>query len=175
VAVTYTLNGGFGSGVTARGLGFLLNNEMDDFAPVPGQPNAYGLVQGEANAVRAGAHPLSSMTPSILVRDGKFYMAVGTPGGPTIINSVLQVIVNVVDFHLNLQEAVNQPRIHHQWLPDELRMERGFSPDTVDLLKARGHQIKFVTSIGEVAAIRSEDGWLEGAADPRTESTAKGY
>jgi gamma-glutamyltranspeptidase/glutathione hydrolase len=173
--VTYTLNGGYGSGVTAPGLGFLLNNEMDDFAPVPGQPNLYGLVQGEANAVRAGAHPLSSMTPTILVRDGKFYMAVGTPGGPTIINSVLQTIVNVLDFHMNLQEAVNQPRIHHQWLPDELRMERGFSPDTVDLLKARGHQLKFVTSIGEVAAIRSEDGWLEGAADPRTEATAKGY
>jgi len=125
--------------------------------------------------VRAGAHPLSSMTPSILVRDGKFYMAVGTPGGPTIINSVLQVIVNVLDFHMNLQEAVNQPRIHHQWLPDELRIERGFSPDTIDLLKARGHQIKIATSIGEVAAIRSMDGWLEGAADPRTESTAKGY
>jgi gamma-glutamyltranspeptidase/glutathione hydrolase len=175
VAVTYTLNGGFGSGVTAPGLGFLLNNEMDDFAPVPGQPNAYGLVQGEANAVRAGAHPLSSMTPSILLRDGKFYMTVGTPGGPTIINSVLQVIVNVIDFHMNLQEAVNQPRIHHQWLPDELRMERGFSPDTVELLKSRGHQIKITTSIGEVAAIRSADGWLEGAADPRTEATAKGY
>jgi gamma-glutamyltranspeptidase/glutathione hydrolase len=175
VAVTYTLNGGFGSGVTAGGLGFLLNNEMDDFAPVPGQPNAYGLVQGEANAVRPGAHPLSSMAPTILLRDGRFYMSVGTPGGPTIINSVLQVIVNVLDFRMNLQEAVNRPRIHHQWLPDELRMETGFSPDTVDLLKARGHEIKIVTSTGEVAAIRSENGWLEGAADPRTESTAKGY
>jgi gamma-glutamyltranspeptidase/glutathione hydrolase len=175
VAVTYTLNGGYGSGVTAPGLGFLLNNEMDDFAPVPGQPNAYGLVQGEANAVRPGAHPLSSMTPTILVRDGKFYMSVGTPGGPTIINSVLQVIANVVDFGMNSQEAVNQPRIHHQWLPDELRMERGFSPDTVELLKSRGHQIKTVASMGEVAVIRSADGWLEGAADPRTEATAKGY
>jgi gamma-glutamyltranspeptidase/glutathione hydrolase len=148
---------------------------MDDFAPVPGQPNAYGLVQGEANAVRPGAHPLSSMTPTILVRDGKFYMSVGTPGGPTIINSVLQVIANVVDFGMNSQEAVNQPRIHHQWLPDELRMERGFSPDTVELLKSRGHQIKTVASMGEVAVIRSADGWLEGAADPRTEATAKGY
>jgi gamma-glutamyltranspeptidase/glutathione hydrolase len=175
VAVTYTLNGGFGSGVTAPGLGFLLNNEMDDFAPVPGQPNAYGLVQGEANAVHAGAHPLSSMTPTILLRDGNFYMSVGTPGGPTIINSVLQVIVNVLDFRMNLQEAINRPRIHHQWLPDELRMESGFSPDTMDLLKARGHEIRIVTSIGEVAAIRRENGWLEGAADPRTESTAKGY
>ncbi len=115
------------------------------------------------------------MTPTILLRDGKFYMSVGTPGGPTIINSVLQVIVNVLDFGMNLQEAVNWPRIHHQWLPDELRMERGFSPDTVDLLKARGHDIRIVTSIGEVATIRSENGWLEGAADPRTESTSKGY
>jgi gamma-glutamyltranspeptidase/glutathione hydrolase len=174
-AVTYTLNTGYGSAVTAPGLGFLLNNEMDDFAPVPGQPNKYGLVQGEANAVRPGAHPLSSMTPTILLRDGKFYMALGTPGGPTIINSVLQVIVNVIDFRMNLQEAVNQPRIHHQWLPDELCLERGFSPDTIDLLKARGHQIKNETSIGEVAAIRIMDGWLEGAADPRTESSAKGY
>jgi len=142
---------------------------------VPGQPNKYGLVQGEANAVRPRAHPLSSMTPTILLRDGKFYMALGTPGGPTIINSVLQVIVNVIDFDMNLQQAVNHSRIHHQWLPDELCMERGFSPDTIDLLKARGHQIKNEASIGEVAAIRLMDGWLEGAADPRTESSAKGY
>ena len=175
VAVTYTLNAGYGSGVTAPGLGFLLNNEMDDFAPVPGEPNAYGLVQGEANAVRPGAHPLSSMTPTILLRDGKFYMVLGTPGGPTIINSVLQVIVNVADFGMNLQEAVNRPRIHHQWLPDELRMERGFSPDTIELLQSRGHTIKISTSIGEVAAIRTMNGWLEGAADPRVEATAKGY
>jgi gamma-glutamyltranspeptidase / glutathione hydrolase len=174
-AVTYTLNGGYGSAVTATGLGFLLNNEMDDFAPIPGQPNAYGLVQGEANAVRPGAHPLSSMTPTILLRNGRLYMTVGTPGGPTIINSVLQVIVNAADFGMNLQEAVNFPRIHHQWLPDELRMERGFSPDTIELLKARGHLVKIVNSIGEVAAIGWNDGWLEGAADPRTEATAKGY
>jgi len=176
VVVTYTLNAGYGSGVTAPGLGFLLNNEMDDFAPVPGQPNAARLVYGEANAVRPGAHPLSSMTPTILLRDGKFYMALGTPGGPTIINSVLQVIVDVLDFGMNLQEAVNWPRIHHQWMPDELGMERGFSPDTIDLLKSRGHQIKISTSsIGEIAAIRSANGWLEGAADPRVEATAKGY
>jgi gamma-glutamyltranspeptidase/glutathione hydrolase len=175
VAVTYTLNGGYGCAVTATGLGFLLNNEMDDFAPVPGQPNLYGLVQGEANAVRPGAHPLSSMTPTILAREGRFYMSVGTPGGPTIINSVLQVIVNVIDFHMNLQEAVNFPRIHHQWLPDELRMERGFSPDTIGLLKSMGHTVKIVDSTGEVAAIRSDGGWLEGAPDPRTEATAKGY
>jgi gamma-glutamyltranspeptidase/glutathione hydrolase len=176
VVVTYTLNTGYGSGVTVPGLGFLLNNEMDDFSPVPGEPNVFGLIQGEANAVRPGAHPLSSMCPTLLLRDGRFYMAVGTPGGPTIINSVLQVIVNVIDFGMNLQEAVNWPRIHHQWMPDELRMERGFSPDTIELLKGRGHQVKVSTStIGEIAAIRTADGWLEGAADPRVEATAKGY
>ena len=116
------------------------------------------------------------MTPTILLRDGKFYMAVGTPGGPTIINSVLQVIVNVRDFRMNLQEAVNSPRIHHQWLPDELRMERGFSPDTVELLKSRGHQIKtYDLDRARWPPFVSADGWLEGAADPRTEATAKGY
>jgi gamma-glutamyltranspeptidase/glutathione hydrolase len=175
VAVTYTLNSGFGSGVTAAKLGFLLNNEMDDFAPKPGEANAYGLVQGEANAIQPGKHPLSSMTPTIVVRDGKFYLAAGTPGGPAIINTVLQVIVNVIDFKMNLQRAVDWPRIHHQWLPDELRMEPGFSPDTIDLLKSRGHNVKMVASQGEVAAILSDGTWLQGAADGRTEGTAKGF
>jgi gamma-glutamyltranspeptidase/glutathione hydrolase len=173
--VTYTLNSGFGSGVTAARLGFLLNNEMDDFAPKPGEPNAYGLVQGELNAIQPGKHPLSSMVPTILTRDGKFYLALGSPGGPTIINTVLQVIVNVIDFKMNLQRAVDWPRIHHQWLPDELRMEPGFSPDTIELLKARGHNIKMVASQGEVAAILSDGKMLQGAADGRTEGTAKGF
>jgi gamma-glutamyltranspeptidase/glutathione hydrolase len=175
VAVTYTLNSGFGSGVTAAKLGFLLNNEMDDFAPKPGEPNAYGLVQGEANAIQPGKHPLSSMAPTIVVRDGKFYLAAGSPGGPTIINTVLQVLVNVLDFKMNLQRAVDWPRIHHQWLPDELRMEPGFSPDTIKLLESRGHKIKRVASQGEVAAILSDGEWLQGAADPRTEGAAKGF
>ncbi len=175
VAVTYTLNGGYGDGVTVPGLGFLLNNEMDDFAAKPGEPNVYGLVQGEANAVQPGKRPLSSMTPSIVTRDGKLDLVVGTPGGPTIINSVLQIILNVVDFKMNVQDAVNWPRIHHQWLPDQLVMERGFSPDTIGLLKARGHDVKVIGSIGEVAAIAAREGWLEGAADPRTEGTAKGF
>src|SRR5206468_5658294 len=150
VAVTYTLNSGFGSGVIAARLGFLLNNEMDDFAPKPGSPNAYGLVQGELNAIQPNKHPLSSMTPTIVLRDGKFYFAAGSPGGPTIINTVLQVIVNVLDFGMNIQQAVDWPRIHRQWLPDELRMERGFSPDTIALLESRGHKVKLVTSQGEV-------------------------
>jgi gamma-glutamyltranspeptidase/glutathione hydrolase len=175
VAVTYTLNFGYGDGVTVPGLGFLLNDEMDDFAAKPGEPNGFGLVQGEANAIQPRKRPLSSMTPTIVTRGGKLELVLGTPGGPTIINSVLEVLVNVVDFGMNVQDAVDFPRIHHQWLPDQLVMERGFSPDTIALLKARGHTVKMVGGIGEVAAIQSRDGWLEGAADPRTEGTAKGY
>ena len=175
VSVTYTLNGGFGSGVTPAKLGFLLNNEMDDFAPKPGEPNLYGLIQGEANSVAPHKTPLSSMVPTILTKDGKFFLVLGTPGGPTIINSVLQTIVNVVDFGMNAQEAVDQPRIHHQWLPDTLSLERGFSPDTLELLKAKGHQIRLTNFIGEVAAIKWDGKFLEGAADGRVEATAKGY
>ena len=173
--VTYTLNGGYGSKVTAAGLGFLLNNEMDDFAPKPGEPNMYGLVQGEANAIAPRKTPLSSMTPTILLRDGKPFLALGSPGGPTIINSVLETIVNVVDFGMNVQDAVDWPRFHHQWMPDELRMEPGYSPDTIALLEKRGYNVKRLGSQGEVAAIAFHDGWLEGAPDPRTESTAEGH
>ena len=175
VAVTYTLNGGFGDKVTVPGLGFLLNNEMDDFAAKPGEPNAYGLVQGEANAIQPRKRPLSSMTPTIVTRDGKLDLVLGTPGGPTIINSVLQVLINVVDFGMNVQDAVDWPRIHQQWLPDLLVMERGFSPDTIALLKARGYQVKIVPAMGEVAAIQSRASWLDGAADPRSEGSAKGF
>ena len=175
VAVTYTLNGGYGSGVTPACLGFLLNNEMDDFSVKPGEPNMYGVVQGEANAVGPRKHPLSSMTPTIVLRDGKFYFTTGSPGGPTIINTVLETLVNVVDFHMNIQQAVDWPRFHHQWLPDELRLERGFSPDTLALLEARGHKIKLVDSQGEAAAILRDGKWLQGAPDGRTEATAKGF
>jgi gamma-glutamyltranspeptidase/glutathione hydrolase len=115
------------------------------------------------------------MTPTIVLRDGRPYIVLGTPGGPTIINSVLQVFLNVVDFGMNIQDAVNWPRFHHQWLPDQLVMERGFSPDTLELLRSRGHHIRPVESIGDVAAIRCEGEWLEGAADPRTTSAAQGY
>lgn len=174
-AVTYTLNGGFGSGVTAAKLGFLLNNEMDDFAPKPGEANSYGLIQGEANAIAPHKTPLSSMTPTILLHDDKLFLVVGSPGGPTIINTVLQVILNVVDFRMNAQEAVDQPRIHHQWLPDAIVLERGFSPDTVDLLRAKGYQIKQVGAIGDAAVILNDGAWLEGAPDGRAEGTAKGY
>ena len=175
VAVTYTLNGGYGSHVTATKLGFLLNNEMDDFAAKPGEPNAYGLVQGEANAIQPRKTPLSSMTPTMVLRDGKLYLVTGSPGGPTIINTVLEVVVNVIDFGMNVADAVDAPRLHHQWMPDVLSVERGFSPDTVALLQARGHNVKITGGQGEVAAIMAKDGWLEGAADPRTEGTARGY
>ena len=175
VAVTYTLNNGFGSAVTAAKLGFLLNDEMDDFAAKPGEPNLFGLIQGEANAIQPRKTPLSSMTPTIVLRDGKLYLVVGSPGGPTIINTVLEVLVNVIDFGMNIADAVDAPRLHHQWMPDVLRVEPGFSPDTVALLKARGHTVEIEDHQGEVAAIRVQDGWLEGDADPRTEGTAKGY
>ncbi len=175
VAVTYTLNGGFGNGVTLSKLGFLLNNEMDDFSAKPGEPNLFGLVQGEKNAIQPRKRPLSSMAPTIVLREGKPYLVTGSPGGPTIINTVLQTILNVLDFGMNVQEAVDQPRIHHQWLPDAIVMEKGFSPDTAALLKARGHQIRNVPLLGEVAAILIDGGWLQGAADGRVEAVAKGY
>jgi gamma-glutamyltranspeptidase/glutathione hydrolase len=175
VSVTYTLNGGFGSAVTATGLGFLLNNEMDDFAADPGHANGYGLIQGEGNAIAPRKTPLSAMTPTIVTKDGKLYMVLGSPGGPTIINSVMQVILNVLDFGMNMQQAVDQTRIHHQWMPDVLTIENTASPDTIELLKQRGHTVRTIGSIGEVAAIRLDGQWIEGAHDARTEGSAKGY
>ncbi len=174
VSLTYTLNGGYGSKVTATGLGFLLNNEMDDFTAKPGEANMFGLVQGEANSIAPHKTPLSAMTPTIVLKDGKPFLALGSPGGPTIINSVLEVMVNVLDFHMNVQDAVNWPRFHHQHLPDELRVEPGYSPDTVAILEKNGYKVRRTNAQGEVAAIEFADGWLEGAADPRTEGTAAG-
>src|SRR5436190_13587073 len=175
VAVTFTLNSQFGSGVTVPGLGFLLNNNMDNFAADPGKANQYGLVQGEANAIQPGKRPVSSMTPTILVRDGNLYMVVGTPGGPTIMNSVLQALVNVVDFKMNAQDAVSAPRFHHQWFPDRIFMEPGFSPDTIALLKARGHEIEFKGSNNDMMMILRDGDWLQAGVDPRREGKAVGY
>ena len=176
VAVTYTLNGGYGSGVTVPGLGFLMNNEMDDFSVKPGVPNMYGAIGGEANAIVPAKRPLSSMTPTIILKDGKPVLVVGTPGGTRIITSVFEVIINVLDFHMNVQDAVNAPRFHHQWKPDRLQLEPGFSPDTRALLAQRGHMIETVASICEIAAIEFEEGgWLAGAADPRIDGKAAGY
>jgi gamma-glutamyltranspeptidase/glutathione hydrolase len=179
VAVTYTLNGGYGSGVTVPGLGFLLNNEMDDFAAKPGEENLFHLIQGEANAIQPGKRPLSSMTPTILVRDGKPFLVLGAPGGSRIINGVLQVILNVVDFHMNVQDAVDWPRFHHQWMPDQLYLEKGISPDTIAILSAMGHKIApYETTnpvVARVEAILSDQGWLQGAADGRGDAKAEGY
>jgi len=178
VAVTYTLNGGFGNGITVPGLGFLLNNEMDDFASKPGSPNMYGLVQGEANAIAPGKRPLSSMTPTILVKDGRPFMTVGAPGGSRISTAVLQVILNVVDFGMNAQDAVDAPRVHHQWQPDRLSLERGISPDTVTLLKARGYDVDYSPGVilAQTAAIVSDGGWLQGGSDGRSAAgKAAGY
>ena len=177
VAVTYTLNNGYGSGVSVPGLGFLLNDEMDDFAAKPGSPNMFGLVQGESNAIQPGKRPLSSMTPTILVRGGKPYLVLGAPGGSHIISAVLQVILNVVDFGMNVQDAVDAPRIHHQWKPDRLEFERGISPDTLALLKSRGHTIDEGRPLvlARVEAILVGDGWLDGGSDGRGAGKVSGY
>ncbi|ASP87803.1 gamma-glutamyltransferase (plasmid) [Sinorhizobium meliloti] len=143
VAVTYTLNGSFGAGVVAPGTGILLNNEMDDFTAKPGTPNLYGLVQGEANAIEPGKTPLSSMSPTIISRDGKPFMVIGSPGGARIITITLEAIINVIDHGMNIQEAVDAPRVHHQWLPDKVFMEPyALSPDTRKLLSAMGHDVQ---------------------------------
>jgi gamma-glutamyltranspeptidase/glutathione hydrolase len=177
VAVTYTLNGGFGSGVTAPGLGFLLNNEMDDFASKPGTANMFGLVQGEANAIQPGKRPLSSMMPTILLKDGKLFMVVGAPGGSRIISSVIQVVLNVVDFGMNAQDAVDAPRIHHQWKPDKLYLEKSISPDTVAILKKMGYDIDYSQgAIGaRVEAIVVDGQWLTGGHDERGSGKVVGY
>jgi gamma-glutamyltranspeptidase/glutathione hydrolase len=175
VALTYTINGSYGSGVTPAGLGFLLNNEMDDFASQPGKPNMYGLIQGEANAIQPRKRPLSAMTPTIVSKDGKLFMVLGAPGGPRIISGVLQVMLNVLDFGMNVQQAVDQPRLHHQWKPDTLYVERGFSPDTRALLESRGHKLADTPSVASVEAIVIGDGWLQGAQNGRSAGKAAGY
>ncbi|MEQ1932480.1 MAG: gamma-glutamyltransferase [Fimbriimonadaceae bacterium] len=140
VANTYTLNGGYGSFATVDGAGFLLNNEMDDFAAAPGKPNGYGLIQGEKNAIQPGKRPLSSMTPTIVTKDGKLVMVLGSPGGPTIINTVMQTILNVLVFEKTPAQAVAAPRFHHQWMPDEIRWERNGLPNSVrESLESKGH------------------------------------
>lgn len=177
VAVTYTINDGFGSGVTVPGLGFLLNDEMDDFAVKPGCPNLFGLVQGESNAVAAGHRPLSSMTPTIVLRNGKPFMAVGAPGGSRIITSVMQVMLNVMDFKMNVQQAIDAPRVHHQWLPDVLEYERGVSPDTLKILAAKGHKVEETQPevMACVEGILLDDGWLQGGHDDRCGGKVAGY
>jgi gamma-glutamyltranspeptidase/glutathione hydrolase len=168
VSNTYTLNFSFGNGIAVAGAGFLLNNEMDDFVSKPGVPNAFGLLGGAANAVEALKRPLSSMTPTIVFAGGEPWFATGSPGGSRIITSVLQMIVNVIDHGMNLAEASSAPRMHHQWYPDVLQLESGFSPDTVQLLESFGHTVQDASySMGSLQSVGVRDGVFRGASDPR--------
>ena len=180
VANTYTLNDSFGSGVVVKGTGIFMNNEMDDFAAKPGTANLYGLIQGERNAVAPRKRPLSAMTPTFVLRkDGSLWFTTGSPGGPTIINTVLQIITNVIDYKMNIQQAIDAPRIHHQWLPDELVFEPyGLSGDTQKALLARGHKFAKPTYLGNAEGIMIEEktGVRLGATDPRrSDGMAVGY
>jgi gamma-glutamyltranspeptidase/glutathione hydrolase len=178
VAVTTTLNDSFGSAVTAGKLGFLLNDEMDDFTSKPGVPNLYGLLQGEANAIAPGKRPLSAMAPTIVLKDGKLFLVLGSPGGPRIISTVANILMGVVDYGLDIQQAVNAPRFHHQWMPDAIVLEKnGFSPDTIKLLESRGHKLKFENywSDGECIAVDPKTGELLGAPDGRNGGKAVGF
>ena len=179
VAVTTTLNGSFGSSVTAEGLGFLMNNEMDDFAAKVGVPNMYGLIQGPANAVGANKRPLSAMTPTIVLKDGKLLLVLGSPGGPTIITTVANVLMGVVDYGMNIQEAVNAERFHNQWLPDKIMLEKyGASPDTLQGLQNMGHQLKTDRESwgdAECIAIDPATGERLGASDGRNNGKAAGF
>ena len=167
VSNTYTINFGYGTGIVAAGTGILLNNEMDDFSAKSGVPNAYGLIGGEANAIEPRKRPLSSMTPTLVLKGQEAFLATGSPGGSRIITTTLQIIMNVIDHQMNIAAATAAPRIHHQWSPDELRVERGVSTDTLDLLAVRGHTIVTKWAMGATQSIvRTEDG-LYGASDPR--------
>jgi gamma-glutamyltranspeptidase/glutathione hydrolase len=167
VSNTYTINFSYGSGIVVEGAGFLLNNEMDDFSAKPGVPNAYGLLGGEANKIEPNKRMLSSMSPTIVKKDGKNFLVTGSPGGSRIITTTLQVIMNVIDHNLNILSAVAASRIHHQWLPDEIRVEEGLSPDTIATLQEKGHEIKVKSAMGAIQSIMIKDGMMFGAADPR--------
>jgi len=177
VAVTTTLNDTLGSRVTAEGLGFLLNDEMDDFASKQRVPNAYGLIQGPANAIGPGKRPLSAMTPTIVLKDGKLFLVVGSPGGPTIITTVANIVTGVIDFGLDIQEAVNAPRFHNQWVPDEILAEDRISPDTLAILRNKRHKIKMdhFWGDGECIEIDPKTGERLGASDGRNNGKPVGF
>ncbi len=185
VSVTTTINDWFGSRVTADGLGFLLNDEMDDFSSKPGVPNGNGLLQGDVNAIGPGKRPLSSMTPTIVVRDGKTVMVLGSPGSSKIITTVANVLMGVVDYGMNIQEAVNAPRFHNQWMPDVLNVEQWFSPDTLNLLRHMGYNVEIGLHYGtnvasywsdaECIAVDARTGERLGASDGRSSGKAVGY
>ena len=167
VANTYTLNFSYGSGLVAQGTGILLNNEMDDFSAKPGVPNGYGLIGGDANAVEGRKRPLSSMSPTIVMKEGKPFIVTGSPGGARIINTTLQIIMNVIDHNLNIAEASYASRVHHQWLPDELRVEKSLNRDTINLLEAKGHKVSVKDAMGSTQSIMVTDEGIFGASDPR--------
>jgi gamma-glutamyltranspeptidase/glutathione hydrolase len=176
VANTYTLNFSYGLGLVAEGTGILLNNELDDFAAKPGAKNAYGLTGGAANAPGPRKRPLSSMAPTLVLRDGELELVTGSPGGSRIITIVTEIILDIVDFGMNIAEATEAVRIHHQWLPDELQVERGLNPDTIRLLEALGHNVAAHAAWGSAQSIFRENGVLMGAADTRQRGTlATGY
>jgi gamma-glutamyltranspeptidase/glutathione hydrolase len=168
VSNTYTLNFSFGSHIAVPGTGMLLNNEMADFASTPGRANAYGLVQGETNKIEPGKRPLSSMSPTLVLRDGRPWLATGSPGGSVIINTVLQTALNAMAFDMNVAAAAAAPRVHHQWQPDRLRVEEGISPDTLEMLRELGHSVELGDRTqGRTNSIMLEGGWLFGATDTR--------
>lgn len=168
VTNTYTLNFSYGSAIAVSGAGFLLNNEMDDFSAKPGTPNGYGLIGGEANAIESGKRPLSSMTPTIVFDGDRPWFATGSPGGSRIITTVLQNVVNIIDHNMNIATASAAPRMHHQWLPDQLMLEPGFSPDTVRILRQRGHKIDAERyTMGSIQTVSFQDGVFRGASDTR--------
>jgi gamma-glutamyltranspeptidase / glutathione hydrolase len=186
VSNTYTLNAGYGSGFTVEGTGFLLNDEMDDFAAKPGTPNLFGLIQGEANAIAPRKRPLSSMTPTIVLEDPSkenslagpaLRLVLGSPGGGTIINTVLEVLLNALVFHLDIQQAVDLPRFHNQWMPDQVIVENTISEDTNVLLRRAGYKVRKVGGLGDCEAIELDPrtGWRFGASDPRGGGLAVGY
>jgi gamma-glutamyltranspeptidase/glutathione hydrolase len=186
VATTTTLNDTLGSRVTAEALGFLMNDEMDDFAAKPGAPNMYGLIQGPANAIGPGKRPLSAMTPTIVLKDGKLFLVLGSPGGPRIITTVADILMGVIDYGMNIQEAVDAQRFHQQWLPDVASVEQGFSPDIVKELEGMGHRIEFgeedesgtrdpYWSDGECIMVDPKRRELLGASDKRNGGRAIGF
>lgn len=175
VAVTYTLNNSYGNGITAPGLGFLLNDEMDDFAAQPGVPNMFGLVGGDANAIEPGKRPLSSMTPTIILKNGKLLMVVGAPGGARITTGVTEVILDVLDFHMNPQQAVDLPRFHEQWQPEFLYLQHGFPQPTAEALQKMGYQIQPTAGVARVEVIVVNGGMFEGGTESRLDGRAAGY
>ena len=180
VAVTTTLNDSFGSRVTAEGLGFLLNDEMDDFSAKPGVPNMFGLIQGPANAIGPGKRPLSAMSPTLVLKDGKLFLVLGSPGGPRIITTVANILMGVIDYGMKIQEAVNAPRFHHQWMLDQVLLEKAFSVDSVSALRRMGHSVEWggensYWSDGECIMIDGATGERLGASDMRNNGRAVGY